>query len=93
MEGKEKERKRERERRLGAEGVGGERENGGVFEFPNWQHEGEALATPQSSHCLLFTHTVDSKQWHTHSFGTVWWRLEVKHPSFPFQTNRLTLVD
>lgn len=69
----------ERERSVGAEGVGGVSENGGVFEFPNWQHKGEALANPKSSHCLLFTHTVDSKQWHTHTFGTVWWRLEVKH--------------
>jgi len=47
-------------------------EHGGVFEFPKWQHWGEELATPQSSHCLLFTRTVDSKQWHALSLGRGW---------------------
>lgn len=53
------------------------REHGGVFEFPKWQHWGEELATPQSFHCLLFTRTVDSKQWHALSLGALRQRLEL----------------
>lgn len=36
-----------------------------------WQHQGEELATSQTFHCLLFTRTVDGKQWHTLSLGDV----------------------
>lgn len=36
-----------------------------------WQHQGEELATSQTLHCLLFTRTVDSKQWHALSLGDV----------------------
>ena len=57
---------------------GGREEHGGVFEFPKWQHKGEELATPQSFHCLLFTRTVDSKQWHALSLGTLRPRLGLK---------------
>lgn len=57
---------------------GGCEERGGVFEFPKWQHLGEELATPQSFHCLLFTSTADSKQWHALSLGTLRQRLELK---------------
>lgn len=52
--------------------VGSCEEHGGVFEFPKWQQWGKELATSQSSHCLLFTRTGDSKQWHTLSLGTLW---------------------
>lgn len=58
----------------GREGVDGEgvgEEHGGVFEFPKWQQWGKELATSQSSHCLLFTRTGDSKQWHALSLGTL----------------------
>lgn len=34
-----------------------------------WQHQGEELATSQTFHCLLFTRTVDCKQWHALSLG------------------------
>ncbi len=48
---------------------GGCEEQGGVFEFLKWQHQGEDLATPQSFHCLLFTRIADSKQWHALTLG------------------------
>lgn len=57
---------------------GGCEEHGGVFEFPKWQQQGEELATPESFHCLLFTRTADSKQWHALSLGTLRPRLELK---------------
>lgn len=43
-----------------------------MFQFRKWEHYGNIrvkLATPQTFHCLLFTHTVDGKQWHALSLG------------------------
>lgn len=48
---------------------GGCEERRGVFEFLKWQHQGEELATAQTFHCLLFTRTVEGKQWHALSLG------------------------
>lgn len=72
--------------------VGGRGAVGGVFEFPIWQHEGEELATPQSSYCLLFTRTVDGKQWHTHTSGTLRRRPEV-NSIFSAQTHYSALTN